>query len=260
MSSRKESKINQLLRSVPPGIVILSSWLGEKGYSSELQKRYRKSNWLDSIGTGAMIRKGDQVTYEGAIYALQHQANLSIHPGGKTALNLQGKAHYLELSTKSVVLFGAPGEQLPAWFRKHKWEQAMHYYRSGFLPSDLGYTEIDSKSFRYKISNPARAMMECLFLVPNKQSLVECYEIMEGLNNLRPSQVQALLEQCSSIKVKRLFLYLAGKSGHEWVKHIQLDRIDLGKGKRSIIKGGVYDSEYEITINKELGPENERSL
>ena len=102
--------------------------------------------------------------------------------------------------------------------------------------------------------------MECLYLVPNKQSLLECYEIMEGLNNLRPPHVQALLEQCSSVKVKRLFLYLAEKSGHAWVKHIQLDKIELGKGKRSIVKGGVYNPEYQITVDKELGLEDERRL
>lgn len=42
------------------------------------------------------------------------------------------------------------------------------------------------------------------------------FELMEGLNNLRPNQVQDLLEKCESVKVKRLFLYLAEKAGHEW--------------------------------------------
>ena len=45
---------------------------------------------------------------------------------------------------------------------------------------------------------------------------------------------------------------MAEKSGHEWVKHIQLDKTDLGKGKRSIVKGGVYDPKYQITVDKEL--------
>lgn len=75
---------------------------------------------------------------------------------------------------------------------------------------------------------------------------------MEGLNNLRPSQVQALLEQCNSVKVKRLFLYLAEKSDHEWVHHLQLEKINLGKGKRSVVKGGAYNSKYQITVEREL--------
>ena len=75
---------------------------------------------------------------------------------------------------------------------------------------------------------------------------------MEGLNNLRPNQVQKLLEDCSSIKVKRLFLYLAEKANHNWVKHLNTERIDLGSGKRSIVKNGVYDSKYKITVPVEL--------
>jgi hypothetical protein len=75
---------------------------------------------------------------------------------------------------------------------------------------------------------------------------------MEGLNNLRPKHVQKLLEQCKSVKVKRLFLYLAKKSGHAWFSYLNLKAIDLGSGKRSIVKNGVYDSTYRITIQKAL--------
>jgi hypothetical protein len=75
---------------------------------------------------------------------------------------------------------------------------------------------------------------------------------MEGLNNLRPRSVQALLEECTSVKVKRLFLYLAEKAGHEWFDFINLDNIDLGSGKRAIVDGGVYVSKYQITVPKEL--------
>jgi len=260
MSTGKGNKINQLLRSHPSGTVILSSWLTENGYSPELQKRYRNSKWLESIGTGAMIRNGDHVTIEGAIYALQTQACLSVHPGGRSALSIHGKAHFLELSSKSLVLFGSPEERLPVWFEQYDWGYSMRFYRSGFLPADMGFAEVDFKDFTYKISDPIRAMLECLYLVPQRQSLIECSEIMEGLNNLRPSRVQSLLENCGSVKVKRLFLYLAQKSGHAWLKHVQLNAVDMGKGKRSIIKGGVYIPEFQITVDKELEKEDEGQL
>lgn len=68
------------------------------------------------------------------------------------------------------------------------------------------------------------------------------------MNNLRPKLVQDLLEICSSIKVKRLFLCLAERIGHEWFHYLDLTKIDLGRGKRSIVKGGRYDSKYQITI------------
>ena len=252
MNTQKGSKINQLLQSQPEGVVFLASWLSKTGYSLDLQKRYRKSNWLQSIGTGAMIRTGDKVTYEGALYALQQQSNSSIHLGGKTALSMLGKSHYLELSIKSITLFGGKGEKLPVWFQNHDWSVEFKHYKSGFLPKDSGLVRIEKKNFTLQISSAARALMECLYLVPKYQDLYECYELMEGLNNLRPREVQKLLEACNSVKVKRLFLFLADKAEHAWLRHIDLSQIDLGRGKRSIIKGGIYIPKYQITVNKDL--------
>ncbi len=92
--------------SQPQGVVLQSFWLTQQGYSNDLQKRYRSSNWLESIGSGAMIRTGDGVTYEGAVYALQKQSGSTIHPAGRTALSFLGKTHYLELLEKKATLFG----------------------------------------------------------------------------------------------------------------------------------------------------------
>lgn len=204
-----------------------------------------------------MIRTGDEVNYQGALHSLQQQGDSSIHPGGKTALSLLGKSHYLEFSTKRITLFGGKGETLPVWFKNYDWGIEFNHYQSGFLPKDIGLTQIERKSVLLKISNSARALMECLYLVPKYQDLLECYELMAGLNNLRPKEVQKLLESCASVKVKRLFLFLADKAEHAWLKHIDLDQIDLGKGKRSIITGGAYIPKYQITVNKELGLNNE---
>lgn len=75
---------------------------------------------------------------------------------------------------------------------------------------------------------------------------------MEGLNNLVPKHVQTLLENCQSVKVKRLFLYMAEKADHAWFKQLDVTKVDLGKGKRSIVKNGVLIAKYGITVPKEL--------
>jgi hypothetical protein len=80
MSVPSETKINLLLQGWPLGTVSATSWLNQKGYSNQLLNRYKKSRWLESFDTGAIKRVGDSVTYEGAIYTLQHQLDLSIHP------------------------------------------------------------------------------------------------------------------------------------------------------------------------------------
>jgi hypothetical protein len=224
----------------------------EKGYSHDLQQRYKKSRWLRSVGTGAFVRNNDKVGYEGAIYALQEQGGLTVHPGGRTALSLLGKAHYLELSAGRVVLFGGSGEKLPTWFKKNDWGVQIDYYETSLLPAELGLTEFDLSNFTIKVSGAGRAIMECLHLAPQKQALMECFELMEGLNNLVPKQVQTLLENCQSVKVKRLFLYMAEKADHAWFKQLDLTKVDLGKGKRSIVKNGVLIDKYGITVPKEL--------
>ena len=248
----KEQKINYLLNSQPPGAVFLSSWLTDNGFSTQLLNRYKKSNWLYSIGMGAWMRVGQNPTYQGALFALQQQSDSNIHLGGKTALSLLGKAHYLELSTKQITLFGGSEEKLPAWFSKYDWGVKVNYFSSSFLPQKLGLQTLEQGAFSLLVSNPERALMECLYLTPKKQELVECYEIMESLNNLRPKQVQELLEACTSIKVKRLFLYMAEKAGHDWFNYLGLENIDLGKGKRSLVKDGIYISKYRITVPKTL--------
>lgn len=252
MSTKKHEKLNSLLRSHPPGVVLTSSWLLQQGYSLDLQRRYKKSQWFDSIGSGALIRHEDQVDYLGGIYALQTQLGLSVHPGAKTALSLQGKAHYLEMNATKAQLFCHSGENLPLWFKKFDWGLMIDLTSTSFLPVGLGLVDNEHKSFSVKVSSPARAVMECLYSVPKSQPLLEVLEIMEGLNNLRPASVQALLEACKSVKVKRLFLYLAEKAGHDWFNYLDLKKVDLGSGKRSIVEGGTYVPKYQITVPREL--------
>jgi hypothetical protein len=252
MSVQADKKLNQLVNEWPTGAVYLTSWLKKAGFSDQLLNRYKKSEWLLSLGTGAILRKGDSLTYQGALYALQSQLSSSIHIGARDALALHGKSHYLQLANTKVSLFGKSTEKLPKWFTDADWGLEVKYYGSSFLESDLGLVDFEFKTFKLKISSPVRAMMECLYLAPEEQELMECYELMEGLTNLRPQQVQGLLEACSSFKVKRLFLYFAEKAKHSWLEYLDLTKIDLGKGKRSIVKNGVFVPKYRITLPKEL--------
>ncbi|WP_421753795.1 type IV toxin-antitoxin system AbiEi family antitoxin [Croceimicrobium sp.] len=260
MSTTNPSKINQLLQLQPKGTVLLASWLLDKGYSFDLQRKYRHSQWLEAIGSGAMIRTGDKVNLEGAIYTLQTQLGLSIHIGAKTALAMQGKSHYLELAHSKAILFGNNDEKLPAWFSKNHWGLKVNYISSKFLNSTAGFIPFEAKEFTINISGPARALLECLYLSPDKQDLVECYDLMESMNNLRPNLVQELLENCTSIKVKRLFLYMAEKARHRWFEFLDVEKINLGKGKRSVVPEGVYIAKYQITVPKTLEMHDQSNL
>jgi hypothetical protein len=252
MTTHNEAKLKNLLDGHVPGTVYLASWLEKSGISRDLQKHYRKSGWLESVGTGALKRPGEEATWQGGLYALQTQGNLPVHAGALTALALQGYAHYVRLGEEAVFLFSPLNTSLPAWFRKRDWGRVIHPCKTSFLPPALALADSQVGAFSIKVSAPERAILECLHLSPETIDLVECYQIMEGLTTLRPKLVHSLLEQCSSVKVKRLFLYMAEKARHDWVKRLDTSKYNLGKGDRSIAKGGVYISRYNLIVPEEL--------
>ena len=116
----------------------------------------------------------------------------------------------------------------------------------------LGMADFKEGELTMKISNPACAIMECLALCPDKFPLSESFELMEGLGSLRPAKVQELLENCKSVKVKRLFLYFAERINHSWFKYLDINKIDLGVGKRSLTERGLLVSKYKLVLPSEL--------
>lgn len=252
MSTKKTSKIKTLLFNHKPGTAMLAKHLESIGISRDLQQRYLKNGWLQSIGSGAFKLTNDIVNWEGGLYALQEQAHLPIHAGGLTALTFEGLAHYGRNSTASVFLFSPLNTLLPRWFGNHSWASPIVYVKTSVLPEGLELFPYNVGNFEINISSPERAMLECLYLAPNKMDLMECYQLMEGLSTLRPNVVQELLRKCTSIKVKRLFLFMATKAGHQWLNFVDLRKIDLGSGDRSIAKNGYYDSRFHISVPKEL--------
>lgn len=247
------SKLSKIMQDIPKSLVLLSSWLVTKGYSYELQQRYRRSGWLKSIGTGAMLKSSDPLLLSGALAAMQFQANIKIHLGGRSALELNGISHYLQLTSPEATLFAPGATKLPSWFTNNKWDVDYKIVRTSLFENDaIGLAEYQDVGIDFKISSPGRAMMECLSLCPNKFSLTEANELMEGLATLRPGQVQELLQECKSIKAKRLFLYFAERAGHSWFKYIDIAKIELGSGNRSLSNNGILIPKYQLVLPKEL--------
>ena len=252
MSTNNEIKLKKLLDLHVPGTIILASWLEANGFSYDLQQRYRKSGWLESVGVGAFKRPNETVTWQGALYSVQQQAKLPVYIGGLTALSMLGFSHYIRTGAESVYLFSDLRTRLPAWFKKYSWREPIIHIRTSFLPKSVGMDDYNENLFSLTIASPERAIFECLYLTPEKLDLMETYQIMSGLVNLRPDVIQSLLEGCNSVKVKRLFLLMSKKTNHQWAQFLDLSSVDLGQGDRSIVKNGVYDPKFRITIPKEL--------
>ncbi len=252
MSTINEIKIKKLLELHIPETVLLASWLEANGFSHDLQHRYKKSGWLESVGSGAFKRPNETVGWQGALFSLQKQSNLTVFVGGPTALAFYGYSHYLRAGSENVYCFSPLKVNLPSWFIKYPWKETVKHVRTSFLPANIGISEHKENSFHLLTSSSERAILECLYLAPDKQDLIETHQIMSGLVNLRPEIIQKLLEECTSVKVKRLFLYMAKKINHHWFQFLDLSNVKLGEGDRSIVKFGTYDSEFKITVPKEL--------
>jgi hypothetical protein len=252
MTTNSDKKLMNLLANHVPVTVLLASWLEKNGISRELQKYYLRSGWLESYGSGAYKRPGENVQWLGAMYSLQKQTDLAVHVGGLTSISLQGLTHYARLGKQSLYLFSALYVKLPKWFLDQEWGSQVQHVKTKLLPVGLELVEYKEGAIKLQLSSPERAILECLHLTPNHFDMVECYQVLEGLSNLRPKVLQELLEKCTSIKVKRLFLFMASKAKHQWLDFVDQTRIELGTGDRVIVKGGVYISKYRISIPKEL--------
>lgn len=252
MSTKSEQKIKYLLDQHHRGVPFLSRWMVDQRISLDLQRRYAKSGWIESIGHGVYKRDGDEISWLGAIYALHEQGKVDIHVGGLTALSLMGKEHYLRFGQNKLYTFSSSLRRLPPWSSKQRWGDETYHVYSKFLACDAGLTVHQEGNFQVRISSAERAFLECLYLAPTHISYAECYQIFEGLVNLRPELLQTLLENCRSIQVKRVFLYMNDKMKHTWSAFLDRSHVDLGKGVRSLEKGGIFSPQYNLMIPKDL--------
>lgn len=252
MTVQKETKINHLLQLLPNGSVATTTRLQELGISLGLISKYVNSGWFDRLGVGAVVRRGSKVGWQGAVYSLQNQLGLSVHPAGKTAFGLHGSLHYVPLGQEQVALFYRNKENLPKWFTQHDWSVQLQLIKSDLFGDDdsLGLTDVPTGEFSLKVSSNERAVLEYLHLLESDNPGDEPVQLMEGLAWLRPDVVQQLLKACCSVKVKRLFLVLAEQANHPWLKKLDLKKIDLGKGKRQFVSGGFLHPKYQITVPK----------
>lgn len=105
---------------------------------------------------------------------------------------------------------------------------------------------------KVKTSCPERACLEMLKDVPNKISFEHADQLLQGMTSLSPRTVQKFLEACTSIKVKRLFLWFASRYNYPWFSKLNTESIILGSGNRVIVKGGQLDSNFKITMPKTI--------
>lgn len=280
MSTQRGQKLNTLQHLLPEGLVVTASWLNDKSYSSALRSKYVSSGWLTQPVRGIYKRPGADTKWQHVVISLQSLMGQPIAVGGLSALELQGYGHYVRMGSEQRVYLYAEA-RLAKWVNEFsplmRFEQrnAKKLFKEPFIEqavgklpelnatvSDtVGSTQLEGGLTQFRwgdrewpmlISSPERAILEFLDEIPNRQTFEHAADLFTGLANLRPRRLQTLLEQCDSVKVKRLFLWFAEQHQHAWLKHLDMSGIDIGSGKRVIATAGRLDPKYQITVPEAL--------
>ena len=277
MAEQTGGKLNQLERLLPEGLLVDAAWLSEHGYSTSLRSQYVSAGWLEQPTRQVYRRTRGSLGWEQVAISLQTLLHENLTVGGRTALELQGFAHYLTQETTEVHLYGP--KHPPSWLGKlplgvpFVYHNSQRLFRSAAkaprarvalasatdpfqdtaaLPADLVALPWGQWGWKLTLSSPERALLELLDELPGRESFHQVDKLIEGLANLSPRRLEKLLLDCRSIKVKRLFFFFADRHQHAWLKRINKDALNLGKGKRMLVRGGKLNATYQITVPEDL--------
>ena len=278
MAKQVEGRLNYLERALPEGLLVDAAWLSKKGYSTSLRSQYLSAGWLEQPVRQVYQRPRGSLGWQQVVISLQALLGYDLVVGGRTALELQGYAHYLAHETTEVHLYGP--KRPPTWlsklhvgvrflyhndqklFRDEPLRLARLSLGSDVPPDQHSSAELQQRGLTTQpwgqwnwpltLSAPERAVLELLDELPERESFHQVDKLIEGMPNVSPRRLQDLLAHCRNVKVKRLFLFFADRHRHAWVKRIDKQAVDLGKGKRMLVKGGRFDSTYQITVPEDL--------
>ncbi len=278
MGEHKCSKINLLERDLPEGLLVDAAWLEKRGYYPSLRRKYVELGWLVQPARSVYRRPRGSLTWQQVVISLQTLLEVPVIVGGRTALELQGYAHYVSDQLRNVHLYD--NGTLPKWVAKLPIKPRFELHRNSRVfrnnPITLGLTSLKGNletgegvsgdplqsgvtfqswgqwDWPLTLSTPERAVLELLDELPNRESFHQVDMLVEGLSNLSPRRMQKMLADCSNVKVKRLFFYFADRHKHAWLAKLDKRTIDLGTGNRMLVRGGRLDPKYRITVPKDL--------
>ena len=250
MGLEYRSKLNKLLVSSKKNGLFFSDWLRKNGYSDQLIRKYRQSDWLATLDKGVMYRTGDSLSAFAALSCYNEQLNKEVRVAAHSALEIFGFNHYVPMG-KPLVMVACPNSTTPKWMQNDNFDRTIKpFYTTMLGVPKTSILQVDG--VEVLVSSPEQAFMEWLLLAPEQYNYMDLYYIMEQLTSLRADVVQTLLESITNQRVKRMFLYLAEEAGHYWFDMLDMNKINLGSSKLQLVENGIYVKKYRITIPKEL--------
>jgi hypothetical protein len=178
-----------------------------------------------------------------------------VHVGGRSALELQGFAHYLPLQGVTRVSLYTTS-RVPSWVQTFQADYTFTVHRRRLfktLPSAAHVSKpFGAWDWPVPYATVELALLELLADVRQAEDFDFVDKFFEGATVLRPALIQELLLSCSHVLAKRLFLWFATRHRHPWFKKLDPKGVDLGRGKRVVVKGGALDRKYQITVPRTM--------
>lgn len=247
------SKKLTLLNTLPEGLLVDRAWFTKHGLTRPDIDYYLRAGYFQTVQRGLYRKPGAPLKWQHIAYSLL-EMNLPLHIGGKTALAEKGLTHYLELGQRDIQLFSE--DKLPSWLKT--WHQqhnsdfsfSLHTKKwQACLPDELFWsTPFGNWDWPIRISQPELAIIEWLSDAKTEVDLKVIDVVFEGLTTLSPKKVMLVLQKVNLVQTRRLFGWFCDRHPHNWVNRIDWQAIDLGKGKRSFIKGGTFNTKWQITL------------
>ena len=243
-----------LEEQLPDGLVVDRAWLADRGFKRPLVDYYLRSGALVSVARAAYRRPGPPLKWEHAVYSLQ-ELGYSAHVGGRSALELQGFAHYLSMQgVQKIHLYGV--DKLPGWVSKLDAPYRFTLHKAQLFDASVAEA-VTSKPFGHwdwplRYATPELALLELASEVKQNSDFDVLDKLFESATSLRPQLLMKLLKACHHVKAKRLFLWFAERHNFAWFKRLELEAVNLGNGKRAIVKAGKLDKRYQITVPREM--------
>lgn len=257
-------------------MVVDAAWLERHGVSRQLRRKYVMHRWLLALGRGvyrrpALSENAARMAWQQLVISLNALLQVPVSVGARTALELQGFGHYVAANgaREAHLYANAPP---PGWVPRLPvdarlvFHRATKLFRNGAIPPYNALSDapgpppnasVTKQSWGHwkwplTVSTPERAILELLDEVPERETFHQADVLIEGLRNLNPRRLRTLLVDCKSVKVKRLFFWFAERHDHAWLQKLDRAAIDLGKGKRMVVRGGKLDPKYNITVPRDL--------
>lgn len=251
----------RLTEVVAEGQLVNRQWLLDKGFLSTDIDYYLRSGILQAVFRGVYRKPGKPLKWESVLYSLQ-EMGYDLHVGGEQSITESGFSHFVSMSnTTSVHLYSS--KALPRWLIKWHESQPMPEQEFCFvLHKQAWLSQVPDFAFTYRSFGtwdwPLRyavselAILEYMMELETETDFLQMDRWFESLSSISPMKMQQVLAVCKNFKARRLFGWFSDKHQHAWAKEIDWKKIELGTGKRSIIKGGRYSAKWKITVPSQL--------